>query len=78
MRFLASCLFHSRVIVRCLGKGYQCEQCDRIFTESGSLRRHVLSIHEEIRYPCDECDYKVQNKIVKEYKYFFANLTDKI
>ena len=27
-------------------------------TVAGHLKRHVVSIHETVRYPCGQCDYK--------------------
>ena len=29
---------------------------------AGSLKEHVESIHEGVRYPCDQCDYKATQK----------------
>ena len=29
---------------------------------AGSLKEHVESIHEGVRYPCDQCDYRATTK----------------
>ena len=34
----------------------QCEHCKKIFTQIGSLNRHVKTIHEGIRYRCTNCN----------------------
>ena len=31
-------------------------QCDKQFTEQGCLKRHIESIHEGVKYPCNQCD----------------------
>ena len=31
-------------------------------TEKGHLLRHIESIHEGIRYPCDQCEYKATQR----------------
>ena len=35
---------------------YLCHKCDKQFSSSGCLTRHIKRIHEEIRYPCNKCD----------------------
>ena len=44
--------------LRPLNTAYKCTQCERHFSDRGSIRRHVKIVHEGIRYPCDRCDYK--------------------
>ena len=29
---------------------------------AGNLKEHRESIHEGVRYPCDQCDYKASQK----------------
>ena len=37
--------------------GYQCGLCDFHVTSAKSLKGHIKSKHDCIRYPCDKCDY---------------------
>ena len=29
---------------------------------AGHLKKHIESIHEGVRYPCDQCDYRATEK----------------
>jgi len=33
-------------------------------TTKGNLKRHRQSIHERIKHPCDQCDYKAKKKVI--------------
>ena len=36
---------------------YACDQCEKSFTQSSSLRTHQKSIHQKIRpFGCEQCD----------------------
>ena len=35
----------------------KCDQCDKTFKKT-SLKVHIASVHEKIRFECDQCDYK--------------------
>ena len=36
---------------------YKCESCGKSFSESGSLKRHIHAIHEDLRdHKCDICE----------------------
>ena len=37
---------------------FYCNQCQSQFTDNNSLKRHVKSTHEGMRYPCNQCEYK--------------------
>ena len=37
---------------------YLCDQCDKQFTQQGSLSRHIHSAHESVKYACNQCDYQ--------------------
>ena len=39
-------------------KHYSCEKCEYWTTYKQLLRRHQLSKHEGVSYPCNECDLK--------------------
>ena len=41
---------------------YKCEQCHHVATKKLSLKLHVQSKHEGLRFPCDHCDYKATQK----------------
>ena len=37
--------------------GYMCDQCDKVFSRSSALRRHVQSLHSERgRHTCNLCE----------------------
>ena len=36
----------------------QCPQCEKLFTEKGSLNKYIDSILRKIKYPCDKCRKK--------------------
>jgi len=38
-------------------KNFKCYHCDKSFSQSGTLNRHIKSVHEGIRYQCDYCEY---------------------
>ena len=38
------------------GRKYPCLQCDKTFTQTGSLTRHIASVHDGRKYPCLQCD----------------------
>ena len=31
-------------------------------TKKGSLRKHIKTIHEGVKFPCEQCDYKATQK----------------
>ena len=37
---------------------YVCKPCQKSFKSKQGLRNHTQSIHQGIKYACDECDYK--------------------
>ena len=37
---------------------HSCETCNKYFNSSGALRKHIQYVHTEIRYPCNQCEYK--------------------
>jgi hypothetical protein len=41
---------------------FSCNNCDYKATQSGSLKVHVMAIHQGIRFPCQVCDYKGTTK----------------
>ena len=43
--------------------GYMCDQCDKVFSRSSALRRHVQSLHSERgRHTCDLCEKSFASK----------------
>ena len=36
---------------------HQCNECSFITTRASYLKRHIEAKHEDIRYPCDQCEY---------------------
>ena len=51
---------HLATHIQCVheGKKYQCEVCNKEYTENMSLRRHKKSVHEGKKYQCKVCDRK--------------------
>ena len=43
-------------------KRFYCDQCHYSASVVNSLKLHVQSVHEGIRYPCDLCDFKATKK----------------
>ena len=35
-----------------------CDHCDYKATERGSLLKHIKSLHEGIKFPCEQCDHE--------------------
>ena len=42
--------------------GYQCRLCEKRFKRMESLKRHIESIHQNTKFPCNHCDYKATEK----------------
>ena len=36
----------------------QCDLCGNYFETKGSLKAHIQSVHEKVRYSCDQCEYQ--------------------
>ena len=34
---------------------YPCDKCGKKFTELGSMKKHIQSVHERVMFPCDKC-----------------------
>jgi len=41
---------------------YPCPKCGRRFTQLGSLRIHVNSIHDGVKFPCSSCPYQATTR----------------
>ena len=41
---------------------FLCAQCDLLYNDKTSLKRHMMAIHEGVKYPCDQCSYKAKHK----------------
>ena len=39
-----------------------CEQCTYVSLSQNSLKNHVETVHDGIRYPCDHCNYEATQK----------------
>ena len=39
-----------------------CEQCFSKFCTTGSLNKHILAVHEGVKFDCDECNTKFSSK----------------
>ena len=51
----------------------QCEQCDYKCIDHTGLRLHRQSVHENIKYPCKECNY-VGSKAKVRYSIFIIDI----
>ena len=36
---------------------FPCNQCKQVFSTTGSVRRHMTSVHNGVGYACDQCDF---------------------
>ena len=41
------------------GNQYICEKCNKQFLFEGGLCQHYASVHGNVTYSCDQCEYKV-------------------
>ena len=41
---------------------YTCYQCEKQYTRQSNLKKHIQSVHAEIKYPCDLCDKQFTEK----------------
>ena len=44
------------------GIKYNCDQCDKEYTDSGQRNDHIKSVHEQKKYPCTLCNYQATTK----------------
>ena len=44
------------------GIKYWFDQCDKQFTELGSMKKHIQSVHEGVMFLCDKCYYQASEK----------------
>lgn len=40
----------------------QCDLCTYVTSRMGNMRRHVLAVHQGIRFPCGQCNYRAPDK----------------
>ena len=51
-----------------LKTSYKCDQCEHVASKKLSLKLHIQSKHEGLRFPCDHCDYKAtQKQLLKKH-----------
>ena len=41
-------------------KIYQCDQCEKSYTDNDNFKRHLRVVHSDIIYNCDICEFKVK------------------
>ena len=44
------------------GKRFPCGNCEKDFSSTNELKRHIEADHEGVRYPCNQCDYQAKEK----------------
>ena len=44
----------------CINNAFSCKSCEKQFTTKGNLKTHIQSIHENIKFPCQQCDFITQ------------------
>ena len=47
-----------RELVNSVNKKFECDQCQKTYSSSQALVFHKRSVHEGVKYPCDQCDYQ--------------------
>ena len=50
-----SYLIHHKRMHLSNGQRFECKECEKEYKDAGGLRRHVKSIHLNVRYNCDPC-----------------------
>ena len=35
---------------------YNCDKCNKSYSQKGNLKTHIKNVHENVRYNCDKCD----------------------
>ena len=52
------------------GYKYECQQCDKAYYDSFTLRRHIKSAHEGVKYACNQCEqqFTQQNSLTTHIK----------
>ena len=43
-------------------KKINCNQCEKQYAEKSDMKRHILAVHEDIKYPCDHCKYQASRQ----------------
>ena len=43
-------------------KKYDCNQCDKQYSDPRPLSRHIKSKHEGVKYACNQCDFQATQK----------------
>ena len=41
---------------------FNCDKCDKRFSQKSGLNRHIKSVHENVRYNCDKCGKSFSQK----------------
>ena len=44
--------------ITAVGSKFQCPQCDKLFSHNTSVHAHIRSVHEGVKYACNQCDYQ--------------------
>ena len=52
----------NRRVRRADGIKYDCNQCNKQFSDPSPLSRHTKSKHEGLKYDCNQCDYQATNQ----------------
>ena len=42
--------------------GYNCDKCDKSFSQKANFIAHIKSVHENVRYKCDKCNKNFTQK----------------
>ena len=48
--------YYAQWVVSSSKKQVSCKKCDKEYADSRKLWRHVETLHEGTRYPCDQCN----------------------
>ena len=58
---------------------HDCNYCGKPFAEKGDLRRHIQSVHEGVKYACNQCDKQLsdQSKLTRQGVKYACKQCDK-
>ena len=56
--------------IKCAGSKFQCPQCEKLFSHDRNVHAHIRSVHEGVKYACNQCDqqFTLQSHLIDHKK----------